>query len=106
MNKIDLITICISSSFIKNILKLGIKEKKAVYNDTIINIRKDDLDEVFRIIRNWDFTKGTNFINSERCLIKLYCNYKEVKTFYFNEFFPDNYINLKGWIRKLCKVQI
>lgn len=105
MYGIDLIIINIMNLDNSINIKVGIKEKKIIYNNKIMNINDEKINELIRIIRSWhNYSKNMKSIEFEECSINIYSNGKVLNSFTYNGLFPQNYNIFKNLVGEICKI--
>ena len=74
------------------------EHNKCIINDKECEIKSDDIDNIIRIIRNWDYSYINNkVIGESHYIIKIICDDNEYK-YRFDNAFPDNFLELVRYI--------
>ena len=72
--------------------------RKCVINDKECVLKSDDIDNIIRIIRNWDYDYSNNKIIGEvHYMIKIVYDNHEYR-YKFDNAFPDNFLELVNYI--------
>ena len=74
------------------------ENNNCIINDRECVLKSDDIDNIIRIIRNWDYNYINNkIIGENHNMINIICNDNEYK-YRFDNAFPDNFRDLVDYI--------
>lgn len=95
---VDYVEININNIGINLDILIDVKKNSMIINEKYKDISKEEIEELFRIIRLWDNEYlGSKLIDSEKFTIKIVSN-NNIDKIVGNGNYPDNYNVFKKWV--------